>query len=491
MARSWAVRAAALALVPLLVAVACTSGPQRHALRLRMGQRPNIVFVLTDDLSWNLVRYMPSVQQLRDDGTTFTNFFVTDSLCCPSRATIFTGRYPHNTKVYSNGGPTGGFGAFTRRGEAKSTFATALQKTGYRTALMGKYLNGYAPRARFGGARPYVAPGWSQWAVTGDGYREYDYPLSVNGVVSQRGHRPQDYLTDVIADRGLRFIDDSVRLDQPFLLELATFAPHLPAPAAPRDAGTFPKVKAPRGRAFNEKDMSDKPPWLRHHRRLNRREIRELDAQFRARVRSVQAVDRMLDRVRARLKARGLDRDTYVVFASDNGLHLGEHRLRQGKMTAFDIDIRVPLVVAGPGVPSGATRREITENTDLCPTFTGLARAPAPGRPVDGRSLVPLLTGAGTWTPHPAALIEHHGPDLDRGDPDAPVTGSGNPPSYEAVRTRDALYAEYTDGEREYYDLRKDPYELDNAYKHLKRGKRTRLARTLHELARCGGKACR
>jgi len=488
--RTLAVRIAALALVPPLLAAACSPGPAREPRRLRMGQRPNIVFVLTDDLSWNLVKYMPAVRTMRDDGTTFTNFFVTDSLCCPSRATIFSGRYPHNTKVYSNGGPTGGFGAFTRRGEAKRTFATAIQRTGYRTALMGKYLNGYAPRARFGGAKPYVAPGWSQWAVTGDGYRGYDYPLSVNGAVSRRGHRPADYLTDVLANRGLRFIDDSVRLKQPFLLELSTFAPHLPATPAPRDAATFPKVKAPRGTSFNEKDMSDKPPWLRHHKRLTRREVRELDTQFRARVRSVQAVDRMIAAVRKRVAARGLGRDTYIVFASDNGLHLGEHRLRQGKMTAFDIDVRVPLIVTGPGVPAGQTRRQITENTDLCPTFTSLAGAPSAGT-VDGRSLVPLLTGAGRWTPHPAALIEHHGPDLDRGDPDAPVTGSGNPPTYEAIRTRDALYAEYADGEREYYDLRKDPDELDNTYKRLRKGKRARLVRTLHGLARCRGTSCR
>lgn len=379
---------------------------------------------------------------------------------------------------------------FHRRREARATFATALQGAGYRTALMGKYLNGYAPRARLGGDRPYVPPGWSQWVSTGDGYREYDYPLSVNGSVSWRGHRPRDYLTGVLARHGLRFIDDSVRLDKPFLLELSTFAPHLPATAARRDAGAFRRLKAPHGRAFNEKDNADKPPWLRRHRRLKPREIRELDAQFRARVRSVQAVDRVITRIRARLAARGLERNTYVVFASDNGLHLGEHRLRQGKMTAFDTDIRVPLIVTGPGVPAGTVRRQITENTDLCPTFTDLARVPAPGT-ADGRSLVPLLTGAGSWTPHPAALIEHHGPDLDRNDPDAPVTGSGNPPSYKAVRTRGAMYAEYTDGEREYYDLRKDPHQLDNRFHRLEPAERAHLSATLHRLAHCRGTGCR
>src|SRR5437763_3335073 len=136
--------------------------------------RPNIVFVLTDDLAWNLVRYMPQVQRLRSRGVTFSQYFVTDSLCCPSRASIFTGRLPHDTGIFSNTPPDGGFVRFHTRGEEGATFATALQQAGYRTAMMGKYLNGYRPAALQG----YVPPGWSAWSVGGDAYAEFGYALN-------------------------------------------------------------------------------------------------------------------------------------------------------------------------------------------------------------------------------------------------------------------------------------------------------------------------
>src|SRR5262245_33850129 len=112
---------------------------------------PNIVFVLTDDLSWNLVRYLPQVQKLQSDGLTFTDYTVTDSLCCPSRSSIFTGRFPHDTGVFTNGGADGGFNVFHSRGEEASTFAARLQSGGYLTGMMGKYLNGYRPAAKVDG----------------------------------------------------------------------------------------------------------------------------------------------------------------------------------------------------------------------------------------------------------------------------------------------------------------------------------------------------
>src|SRR5204862_3299253 len=118
--------------------------PDARTAQHRHPPRPNVVFILTDDLSWDLVQYMPRVQQMQRDGMTFTNYFVTDSLCCPSRASIFTGRFPHNHGVLTNTPPSGGFAAF-RSGAQRQTFATALHAAGYRTAMMGKYLNGYHP----------------------------------------------------------------------------------------------------------------------------------------------------------------------------------------------------------------------------------------------------------------------------------------------------------------------------------------------------------
>ncbi len=445
-------------------------------------RRPNIVFVLTDDLAQNLVRYMPHVLQMQHAGETFSHYFVTDSLCCPSRASILTGRFPHNTHVFDNSPPEGGYETFSERGEQRETFALALQRVGYRTALMGKYLNGYKPNAP-GGAR--VPPGWNEWDVAGDGYPEYGYHMNSDGRVRAYGYAPRDYLTNVIARKGVSFIERSAASRRPFLLELATFAPHSPYTPARRDYGEFPGLRAPRTPAFNTVG-SEEPAWLRDFSPLDPSQVATIDAKFRRRAQAVQAVDRMIGEIEATLAAKGLARDTYIVFSSDNGLHMGEHRLRPGKLTAFDTDIKVPLVVTGPGVPAGRTVNQMSENIDLCPSFEELAGAPV-SPSIDGHSLVRLLHGhrAPGWRRD--VLIEHHGRVLDAGDPDLPSEGSGNPPSYEAIRTPRSLYVEYVTGEREYYDLRQDPFELHNLAARLTRGHERRLHRTLERLERCRG----
>src|SRR6266498_2579002 len=168
-------RRAVLALLALgvlaLALAACGAGHSGAAKAAEQGDRPNIVFVLTDDLAWNLVQYMPHVQELQRRGMTFSRYYVTDSLCCPSRSSIFSGRFPHNTRVFGNKPPDGGFQVFHDRGEENSTFATALHDAGYRTAMMGKYLNGYFP------ADQHIPPGWDEWDVGGNAYAEFNYNL--------------------------------------------------------------------------------------------------------------------------------------------------------------------------------------------------------------------------------------------------------------------------------------------------------------------------
>jgi N-acetylglucosamine-6-sulfatase len=448
--------------------------------------RPNIVFVLTDDLASNLVPYMPHVLAMERAGETFSNYFVTDSLCCPSRASILTGRFPHDTRVFDNSPPEGGYATFSERGEQNDTFAVALQRAGYSTALMGKYLNGYTPDAR-GGSQ--VPPGWSEWDVAGDGYPEYGYHMNSDGRVHAYGYSPSDYLTNVIAHKGLAFIARSAAAKRPFLLELATFAPHSPYTPAPGDYGKFPGLRAPRSPAFNAIGV-DEPAWLSRFAPLGPRQTAAIDRKFRMRAQAVQAVDRMIAAIERELAAKGLARNTYIVFSSDNGLHMGEHRLAPGKLTAFDTDIKVPLVVTGPGVPAGRTVSAMSENIDLCPSFEQLAGASVPAS-VDGHSLVSLLHGARARGWRKEILVEHHGRVTDRGDPDLPARGSGNPPSYEAIRTRDSLYVEYITGEREYYDLARDPFELDNIAARLPRARLRRLHRTLIAIERChGARAC-
>jgi N-acetylglucosamine-6-sulfatase len=467
------------ALGAALFATAAGLAPgHRHADNaVASAARPNIVFVLTDDLTPDLLRFMPNVRRLQRDGMTFSRYYVTDSLCCPSRASIFTGQFPHDTHVLSNAGPAGGLSAFRAWGDGRQTFATVLQASGYRTAMMGKYLNRYRPQD------PIVPKGWSDWAVAGWGYPEYNYSLNVNGLLKHYGDRPRSYLTNVLARRAETFVEGAALTRQPFALELATFAPHLPATPAPRDADALPGLRAPRGPSYDVA-VRHAPPWLRGHPRLTSSQEVQDDQLFRRRAQSVLAVDRMIGRLRARLRALGLERNTYFVFSSDNGFHLGQHRLLQGKMTAFDTDIRVPLVVAGPNVPPGSTTSALAENVDLAPTFMHLAGAPASAT-VDGHDLTSILHGVTPPTWRDAILVEHHHPVSELGDPDAQPAAGGNPPSYEAIRTDTGAYVEYADGSREYYDTAVDPAELDNVFDALRPATRARLHRMLTRLEYC------
>jgi arylsulfatase A-like enzyme len=474
-----------LALLALVGLTAAGGGSARAADH----RPPNIVFVLTDDLAWNLVQYMPHVQQLEAQGTTFTNYFVTDSLCCPSRASIFTGRYPHNTGVFSNGGSDGGFAEFRARNDEKTTVATRLQRRGYLTALMGKYLNGYTPNGSVGGKRLYIPPGWSEWDVAGNGYPEFNYNLNENGKLVHFGSAPDAYMTDVLARRGSAFIDRASRKGKPFFLEIATFAPHAPYTPAPRNADDFPGLQAPRTPAFNEANISDKPSWLRDHPLLTQAQIDDIDVKYRKRAQSVEAVDDLIATIEAKLQSDGVAGNTYIFFSSDNGLHMGDHRLTPGKLTAFETDIHVPLVVAGPNVLANQDVAHVTENVDLYPTFVRLGQA-GKSPHVDGKSLVPFLRGDPTPNWRDAALIEHHGPDYGvAAGPDAPPPGSGNPLTYEALRQPHSIYVEYTDGEREYYNLSSDPYELNNIYSKLPASRVSTLHAELQGLETCTGAA--
>ena len=465
----------------LLVLCALAALGERPA-PAQTGARPNFVFVLTDDLSNNLVQYMAQVQQMQREGTSFSRYFVTDSLCCPSRSTIFTGRYPHSTGVFTNSPPDGGFHVF-HQSEERDTFATSLQAAGYDTAMMGKYLNGYTPREKVDGAGQYVPPGWSVWSVAGNGYPEFNYNLlqktyAGQPQVAHYGGAPQDYLTDVISSRGRGFIRAAVGRGHPFILELATFAPHSPYKPAPQDEGRFPNARAPRGPLFDRKQLRPRPKWLRT-RALSPHELEKIDRFFRKRAEAVQAVDRMIGDIRAELGRLGVANNTYIVFSSDNGFHLGQRRLLWGKQTAWDHDIRVPLVVVGPGVPGGRRVDEIAANTDLRPTFQELAGAPTAPR-VEGRSLVPLLRGDTVRDWRRVTVVEHHGPNTDPNDPDHATKFQGNPPSYKALRFPNALWVQYEKRKFgvEYYDLRKDPNERHNIAGQLSK-KRKRTLRAL------------
>jgi arylsulfatase A-like enzyme len=426
----------------------------------------------------NLLQFMPHVLEMQKNGVTFSNYFVTDSLCCPSRSSIFTGRYPHNTGIFRNQGEDGGYIAFRDRGHEQTTFAVALSAAGYRTALMGKYLNGYRPELH----PPTI--GWTLWSVAGNGYPEFHYSLNEDGKVVRYGIEPKDYLTDVLSAEAVRFIKQGG--SQPFLIEIATFTPHAPYVPAPRDLNALPDLRAPRTAAYNAAPDANTPNWLLKHHALTEPDMALIDVAFRKRAQSVLAVDKMIGELQAAVAGIGQQKNTYFVFSSDNGYHMGEYRLMPGKMTAFDTDIHVPLVITGPGISPGLTVDDIVQNIDLCPTFTELAAASSPPN-VDGRSLVPLMRGQKVSDWRTTTLVEHHGPRHEPEDPDAPAPRSGNPPSYEAIRSRTELYVEYVDGEREYHDLIADPDELHNSFSSLSKEKKLALSDIVSAIQNCHG----
>lgn len=461
-------------------------------------QRPNIVLILTDDQDLGSLAYMPKTRSLlARQGMTFSRHFVPLSLCCPSRATILTGLYPHNHEVYTNFPPDGGFERFAELGHETKTLATALHAAGYRTALIGKYLNGYPGQE----AKEYVPPGWDEWAspVKGAPYGGYGYTLNENGRLVQYGGTAGDYMTDVLAGKATAFVRNAAGRGQPFFLHLSTYAPHKPATVAKRHQGLLPELKAPRPPSFNEADVKDKPAAIRRLPRLDAQQIAVIDALYRKQMLSLQAVDEAVAALVQALQETGQLADTYIFFTSDNGFHMGHHRLEPGKYTPYEPDVHVPLLVRGPGVPAGATAAALTSSVDLAPTLAELAGTALPFA-VDGRSLVPLLRGQtpAAWRrmvlleqfEFPPAPPKSGDRTLEPPDLQDEKAAAGYP-ALRGVRTADFKFVEYGTGEREVYDLRSDPDELANLRKRVSRQWLTAVAKLTQDLAVCAGESCR
>lgn len=445
---------------------------------------PDIVLVLADDLDLESTRHLSRLTELvAEPGAVFTESFVSLSLCCPARATLLTGKYAHNTGVMANKGPNGGFSAFKRDCERR-TIATALDAGGYHTGLFGKYLNGYPENSN----RRYVPPGWDRWVVPvgGEPYDQYDYALNIDGRVEKHGNEPHDYLTDVLAGQVERFLNEAG--SRPAFAYVSVYAPHSPATVAPRHRGAAAGLVAPRSPNFDEADVSDKPEGVQQRAPLHGRGLSSIDAQYRARVASMLAVEDLVARVVDVQRRRGRLDDTWLVFTSDNGYHLGNHRMAKGKETPYEEDLRVPLYVRGPGVKPGTVVHAMVLNTDLAPTLAAMAGLP-PIADADGRSWLGWLTG---WVPSPwrDAFLVERATQADQ-EPEGERAGKEPiKPGYAGVRTTTHKYVAYDSGERELYDLVADPWELQNLAG-TGRPEEAALAARTEALRACAGKGCR
>ena len=397
---------------------------------------PSVLLIVTDDQRWDTLWSMPEVQRsLVERGVTFSESFTTSSLCCPSRASILTGQYPHTTGVYRQALPHGGFKSF----DDSTTIATALDDGGYRTGFFGKYLDSYQADALAG----YVPQGWDRWvAFIHAEYR--DYGLTIDGTVHRYGVEAEDYSTDVLAAQTEDFIRES---DGPVFAVYAPPAPHHPAIPAAEDADLFADLPPWRPPSFNEPDVSDKPAHVRSMVPLGPDRTAYLDALRLDQYRSLRAVDRAVGRLLDALEDTGRLDDALVIFTSDNGVLWGEHRWVR-KEVPYEEAIRVPLVIRADRLVSaaGATDTHLVANIDLAPTIASVAGVPLPD--ADGRSLVPLLDGSADRWRH-ALLIEH-------------LRGTNPVPTYCAIRTSRYLFASYDTDEHELYDLEADPFELTN-----------------------------
>jgi N-acetylglucosamine-6-sulfatase len=490
--------------VALAISTAVSTCSQHAALAESSTEQPNLVVVMTDDETVAELAGMPNTRRLIGaKGVRFDRNYVSYPVCCPSRATYLTGQYAHNHGVMGLFPPTGGYGRFDKR----NALPVWLQRAGYHTAHLGKFLNGY------GDQEPAdVPPGWSDWHATVDysTYQMWGYTINDNGRMHTYGRKfdedPRFYQTDVLTSKATSIIAHHAGGRQPLFLSVNYLAPHHEARSiqsktgllvrpAPRHRRAFASAPLAHAASFNEADMSDKPRFLRRRTQaLSAGDIAGITRDARARRAALLAVDDGVKRIVSALQRSGELDETYIIFTSDNGYMQGEHRVRSGKMLPYDPSTRVPLLMRGPGIPAGRVSRELVANIDLAPTLVGLAGATA-GKTVDGRSLMPFAQKPTLRTKR--AILHETGGRRFAGPAEQDERTNIRRPikrvmSYRAIRTTRWLYVRWRGGSRELYDMRRDPDQMrslhaGSAQRHVRRV----LAKRLRRLATCAGERCR
>mmetsp|Transcript_12306 Transcript_12306/g.22064 ORF Transcript_12306/g.22064 Transcript_12306/m.22064 type:complete len:631 (-) Transcript_12306:36-1928(-) len=507
---------------------------------------PNIILILTDDqdVTANSLdsAYMPRLNRLfRSEGMEFLNYYVSTALCCPSRASIFRGQNCHNTKIFDNGDlnnatyQSGSWEKFLDTGLEDETFLTFLQSAGYETALVGKYMNGYLGPD----AASHKPPGFDHFM----GMMKTSY---YGATFSDNGKRVLElnetaYQTDFVRDWAIEFLKQKRNESKPFFLMMTPFAPHAPATPAKRHENMFHDTQFPRFDSFNPSDdiQHQRPAWIKNMPPLAQAQIDSMDNFYRNRLRALQAVDEALEDVVGTVKDLGLDKNTFVVYTSDNGQHFGDFRIPAGKRQAYETDVLVPFFVRGPGIRGGSYSTQVVQSVDLVPTFLEMAtfsntmkkttksrkakgtsnvqlRVLQPSYPMDGKSILPLLTGEIPGTPAVnnfrwAALLEMYGGSSGVGQRYQEMKNFYQhhffPNTYQAVRVvngpsdwagqADWLYVEWCTGEQEFYNMTSDPYQTRNLAVSSVVDSDDNLLRLLHRLSRllgnlgnCRGSEC-
>ncbi|XP_066495449.1 N-acetylglucosamine-6-sulfatase-like [Tiliqua scincoides] len=471
--------------------------------------RPNIVLILTDDQDLVIGGMNPMKKTkalIGSSGASFTNAFAVTPLCCPSRSSILTGMYPHNHLVRNNSLEGNCSSLLWQKFQEPFAFPVYLQKQGYQTFYAGKYLNQYGhPKA---GGVEHIPMGWTHWQGLVGNSKYYNYTLSAYGREEKHGNLyEEDYLTDIITNRSLTFLEKLSR--PPFLMVLAPPASHSPWTVAPQYKSAYPTVRAPRDGSFNVHGK-DKH-WLVREAKtpMSNTSIDFLDNVYRMRWQTLLSVDDMVEKVLGRLESLGLLRDTYVFYTSDHGYHTGQFSLPIDKRQLYDFDIRVPLLVRGPGIEPNRTCVEPILNIDLGPTFLDIAGVNASLTSMDGQSFLPLLvnqTSHSRWRSD--FLVQYTGEGSTSKDPHCPALGPGVSQcfpdcvcedafnnTYACVRTLGSLnlqYCEFADAEDfvEVYNMTSDPHQLLNVAKTVDPSLLEQMNQRLIKLQACSGASC-
>ena len=518
-ARAWAILAAALALLAIVgagVAAREASGAS---------SQKNVIFILTDDMTYSELSAMPNVQSLiAAQGTSFNEAYISFPLCCPSRATMMSGQYMHNHGVHGNFPPNGGWPKF--RSHESDDLPVWLHGDGYYNVHIGKYLNGYGT---VDNGLP-VPQDWDEWygKVSEDAlYFNYQLiektgPLATPHITFY-GDQPDDYQTDVFTNRAVDFVKDSGVSRQPFWLNLWFNSPHGPFDPAPRDAYRFAGTPLPKLPGFNEKDISDKPKWLRKQarKRITKKQAKVIDNERRRQEEQLASVDQAVGELVQTLKNKGILDDTYIIFSSDNGFFRGEHRIVTGKYLPYDPASRVPLIIRGPGIPAGGVSNELVWNGDIPQTIIQIASGSQMDS-LDGRSFLPYAENPWQRSTRPILLEGDTGPggtgaesaqsssararearvhvagrkgvDNLEQEPDAikSATNTDTAPAYRSIRTDRYEYTVYANGQTELYDMKRDPAQLNSlALDPRYRPVRKWLYAQLVPLSGCAGPSCR
>ncbi|KAK2887886.1 hypothetical protein Q8A73_019334 [Channa argus] len=472
----------------------------------------NIILILADDQDVQLGGMTPMKKTKRligDAGATFVNAFTVTPLCCPSRSSILTGRYPHNHEVRNNSLTGNCSSPQWQKGPEAESFPIYLSKQKYQTFFAGKYLNQYGRKEA--GDVVHVPPGWDQWHALVGNSQYYNYTLSVNGKEEKHGDSyEKDYLTDLITNRSLRFLDDRSP-QHPFFLMLSPPASHAPWTAAPQYQNEFSDVKAPRDGSF-DKPGKDKHWLLRQPvNPMSNSSITFLDNAYRKRWQTLLSVDDMVETLVKKLDSiKELD-NSYIFYTSDNGYHTGQFSLPIDKRQLYDFDIRIPLMVRGPGIKPNQTLQAPVLNIDLASTILDISGLNLSSVNVDGQSfLSQMAPSLRNGTTRPFFLVEYTGEGSPTTDPSCPKLGPGLSQcfpdcvcedaynnTYACVRTLDGKqnlqYCEFADSESfvEVYDLTPDPHQLENIVKKVDPAVLQAMNQRLIKLQSCLGDSCR